>query len=354
MKVLMISSDPKILEDTIAAKRIEEYRKLVDGLYVVVIAGRCNIFAFFRAYRQGCKMLRSHGVADFLITAQDPSERWLVGWLLSRRFHVPLEVQIHTDLRNPYARKESLKNRIRLLIARILLPRVSCVRVVSLRIQQSLVAWLPVLAPKITILPVCVDIERFQKLHRIEEQGVFRFLVVSRLTREKNIKLAIDAFAEIQAEFPHTSLVIAGDGPERQRLEAQVSARHFTKGSVFFAGWQEDVSRHFQYAGCYLLTSNYEGYGRTVAEALAMGVPVIMTDVGIAGDIVQNEKSGLIVPVGSKAELVKAMRRVFNDSYLRRVLSENGRAAVEAFPSKEACLDAYKTMWHTCGNKKSA
>ena len=353
MKVLMISSDPKILEDTAVAKRIEEYRKLVDELYTVVIAGRYNMFAFFRAYREGSKILRSHGATDFLITAQDPAERWLVGWLLSRRFHVPLEVQIHTDLKSPYVLKESLKNRIRFLIARILLPRVSCVRVVSRRIQQSLVAWLPRVATKITILPVYVDVERFQKLHRIEEQGVFRFLVVSRLTREKNVKLAIDAFAEVHAEFPHTNLVILGDGPERRWLEAQVSKHDLTKGSVSFVGWQEDVARHFQYAGCYLLTSNYEGYGRTVAEALATGVPVIMTDVGVAGDIVQNEKSGLIVPVGNKSELVKAMRRVVEDSYLRRVLTENGRKAVENFQSKKEYLEAYKRMWYTC-NKKSA
>ena len=88
MKVLMISSDPKILQDTEAKKRIQEYRTLVDELYTVVIAGTFNVSAFFRAYWEGSRILRLHGSSDFLITAQDPSERWLIGWLLSLRFQV--------------------------------------------------------------------------------------------------------------------------------------------------------------------------------------------------------------------------------------------------------------------------
>lgn len=353
MKVLMISSDPKILEeDTEAKKRMEEYRKLVDELYTIVIAGRFNVLAFLRAYREGSAILRSQGSSDFLITAQDPAERWLVAWLLALRFRVPLEVQIHTDLRSPYLLEESIKNRVRLLIARMLLPRVSCIRVVSRRIQKSFGVWLPGVETKITVLPVQVDVERFEALHHIEEQGVFRFLVVSRLTREKNITLAIDAFVEFHSKFPRTNLVIVGDGPERKQLEAHMLRQNANKGAILFAGWKEDITRYFQFADCYLLTSNYEGYGRTVVEALAAGVPVIMTDVGVAGDIVQNEKSGLIVPVDSKAELVKAMQRVFTDSYLRRTLSENGRAVTQTLPSKEAYLSAYKTMWHTCSAKK--
>ena len=56
--------------------------------------------------------------------------------------------------------------------------------------------------------------------------------------------------------------------------------------------------------------------------------------------------------VDDTKEFAKAMRRVFDDPYLRRILSENGRVAVQGFPSKQMYLDTYKTMWHTCGAKK--
>lgn len=353
MKVLMISSDPGIHEQTAAAQRIEEYRQLVDELYTVVIAGRFNIGAFFRAYRKGARILRAHNAGIFLITAQDPAERWLVGWLLSRRFGVPLEIQIHTDITSPHVLRESFKNRVRLRIARFLFPRAGCIRVVSVRIQRSLVAYMPNLAEKITVLPVYVDVEKFQTFHRVEEHGVFRFLMVSRLTREKNIELAIHAFAEIHKDFPDTKLIIVGDGPYRHRLEALALKYRLMQGAAVFTGWEEHVLRHFQYANCYLLTSNYEGYGRTVIEALSVGVPVIMTDVGIAGDIVKNEESGLIVPIGNKMELMKAMRRFLTDSYIRKTLYENSRTAVRACLSKKDYLEAYKHMWHTCSSKNA-
>jgi glycosyltransferase involved in cell wall biosynthesis len=351
MKIVMISSDPKVLENTATARRIEEYRNLVDDLYTIVIAGRLNVLAFFRAYHEGARILRVGDAKDFLITAQDPPERWIVGWLLARKFRVPLEVQVHTDLMSPYLLSESFKNRIRLLIAKFILPRASCVRVVSERIRKSLIAWKISLASKISVLPVYVDVERLRQLHHVEDYGIFQFLVVSRFTREKNIALAINAFAKIVTEFPKTKLIIVGDGPYRQKLETLALKYNLMEEKILFTGWLEDVTRHYQYANCYLLTSNYEGYGRTVVEALAAGVPVIMTDVGVAGDIVENEKNGLVVPVGEKPALVSAMRRVLTDSYLHRILSENSRMAVKDFPSKEKYLELYKTMWHTCGRK---
>jgi glycosyltransferase involved in cell wall biosynthesis len=351
MKILMISSDPTVLEDTATAERIEEYRRLVDELYFVVIAGKLNVWAFFRAYRDGARILRERGPEGFLITAQDPSERWLVAWLLARAYRAPLEVQVHTDIMSPYLLAESVKNKLRLRIAKFILPRSDCIRVVSRRILQSLTLWNAALAPHSTILPIYVDVARFRALHRVKEHGAFRFLMVSRLTREKNIALAIHAFAEIAEEFRDAKLIIVGDGPYRKRLEALALAYKLMRGRVVFEGWQEDVSRQFQYASCYLMTSYYEGYGRAVVEALAAGLPVIMTDVGVAGEIVENEKSGLIVPVGDKQKLVHAMKRIMADSYLRRSMYENCRTALAAYPSKEEYLCTYKNRWLSCGRK---
>ncbi len=353
MKVLMISSDSGVHENTPAAKRIEEYRRLVDELHVVVIAGRFNIGAFLRAYRDGKKILRERGASDFLITAQDPSERWIVGWLLGRQFGAPLEVQVHTDIMSPHFVRESIKNRLRLVIARFILPRAACVRVVSRRIEQSLATVFPQFSGTITVLPVFVDTQRLRMVHRVEERGIFRFLAVSRLTREKNIELLLHAFAEVVKTHPETNLVIVGDGPCRKRLEALALKLGLMRGKAVFAGWQKDTARNFQYASCYVLTSNYEGCGMTAVEALAIGVPVIMTDVGIAGDIVRNEETGLVVPVRDMTALVSAMRRMIEDSNLGRVLSQNGKKTVENFPSKKEYLEAYKQMWLACGRQKN-
>ncbi|HEY4497260.1 MAG TPA: glycosyltransferase, partial [Candidatus Paceibacterota bacterium] len=68
--------------------------------------------------------------------------------------------------------------------------------------------------------------------------------------------------------------------------------------------------------------SNYEGYGRTVIEAFAAGCPVVMTDVGIAGEIVVDQKNGLVVPVGDVLALTQALVIVYKDEAFRKTFIE--------------------------------
>jgi glycosyltransferase involved in cell wall biosynthesis len=91
------------------------------------------------------------------------------------------------------------------------------------------------------------------------------FLVASRLTREKNIPAAIRAFA---GSNPKAGLVIIGDGPERNKLEAISSSLGLSQ-RILFEPWQGNLSRYFGSADAFLLPSLYEGYGLTLIEAKA-------------------------------------------------------------------------------------
>ena len=150
--------------------------------------------------------------------------------------------------------------------------------------------------------------------------------------------------------YPTTRLLIVGDGSERDTLIRMVHAFGI-KPHVVFKGWKDDLRDDYQFADCYLLTSNYEGYGRTVIEALASGLPVIMTDVGVAGETIQNEVNGLVVPVGDIEQLVSAMERILTDKALRSKFSQAGREFIRTLPSKAEYLYAYKNSWETCGKQ---
>ena len=92
------------------------------------------------AWRIGRELLpprESRGNKGWLVTVQDPFETGFVGWLLSMRRSVALELQIHTDIGSPFFKKESLKNILRTSIARFLLVRAKGVRVVSARVAGS-------------------------------------------------------------------------------------------------------------------------------------------------------------------------------------------------------------------------
>jgi len=94
-----------------------------------------------------------------------------------------------------------------------------------------------------------------------------------------------------------------------------------------------------------LLTSNYEGWGIVVVEAAAYGLPIIMTDVGCAGELIKNGESGIIIPVVDQKELEKEMIRLVDDTELREKLGRGAKQAIKKLPTKEETLKLYKKSW---------
>ena len=291
MKVLMFSSDPKLREEVSGvARRIQKYRDRLEKLDIILLdRSRGRFLRFFRGYFEARRIL-AEGRFD-VISAQEP-EHWFLAWLLSRKFKIPWQMQIHTDIMSPYFVKHSVFNFFRRMLAKFLIPRANCVRVVSERIKKS------IKRPDAVVLPIFSARKDDGGINVKERYPGYDFyiLMASRLTREKNIPLAIDAVREIKGAL----LIIVGAGPMKG-VDGE---------NVKWEGWQENLSGYYQSSDCFLLTSDYEGYGMAAAEALQYGLPVVMTDVGIAGEIVKNGENGLVVPVGNKEALVRALEKM--------------------------------------------
>jgi glycosyltransferase involved in cell wall biosynthesis len=227
-----------------------------------------------------------------VVTVQDPFESGIAGAFIAKHHAAPLHVQVHTDLFSPFFRAHSLINRIRLLLAKRVLRRAARIRVVSDRIGRSIRTTVGPAAP-VSVLPIFIDLEKFKNAQasdtlrsRFASYGR-RLLVVSRLESEKNIGLALNAFARAPQD---SVLIIVGSGRERKRLEER-AAKLGISGRVSFEGTQ-DPAPYYAIADLMLFPSHYDGYGRVIVEALARGVPVLSTDVGVAkemGAIVTNE-----------------------------------------------------------------
>lgn len=382
MKVLMIGTDKNILsENSEARQRILEYGKLVEELYIIVFAKRNfqskdkiqktqianNIFAYptnsknkllciFDAVEIGKSIIvnlpKKQENSLAFISCQDPFECGLAGYLLKRKFKIPLHLQIHTDFLSSFFKKESLKNRVRVWLAKFLIPRANCVRAVSKRIEKSILKKISSKS-KIKVLPVFVDVKKIQEtpmktdLHEKYPQFDFIILMASRLTKEKNIGLAISAFAGIAKKYPKVGLVIVGDGPMRNNFKNQILKLKNGR-NIILEDWVDDLTSYYKTADLFLLTSNYEGYGRTVVEALAANCPVVMTDVGLAGDILKNEQNGLIAPVNNKTALQKALERMINDITLRAKIRNSSQDISSKVFTKEQYFEEYKRLWEDC------
>jgi len=139
---------------------------------------------------------------------------------------------------------------------------------------------------------------------------------VGRLAREKNVALALEALAEVVKQYPRAGLIIVGDGPEKAKLKSK-NEKLKTEMNVIFEGWVESdvLPAYYESADMYLLTSNYEGYGRSVMEAHAVGTAILMTDVGVAGYELPASERVTIVAVGDKEKLVEAiMKKIKNQT----------------------------------------
>ena len=167
----------------------------------------------------------------------------------------------------------------------------------------------------------------------------------------KNVSLQIKATRHIVKQFPQAELWIVGDGEQRQALEELCYPLPVTRYVKFF-GWQENVEKFYRQADVFLLTSNSEGWGLAVVEAAAQGLPIIMTDVGLAGEVIKNNESGIVIPVDDQKELEKAMIKLIADAELRERLGRSAAEAVKKLPSQEETLALYKKSWQTAIDNK--
>lgn len=301
MRVLQISSDRSkrgiLYADTPARRRQEAYAKRLQHLDIIGFSRKkdgavrlesevltiipTNSLPLLYGW-DALRIARTLPKPD-VVSVQDPFETGVVGWLIARRFGVPLHVQVHTDFLSPDY--HSRFGAVRKVIARFVLRHATRVRVVSERIKKSL-EWYRI-AAAISVLPIYVDIDRFRHVSvDAEPTGRFssfttKLLVVSRLEPEKNIALAIRSFASVA---PHDScLIVVGEGGERESLQRLAQTLGCAE-RVFFEG-EHDPLAYYALADLVLVPSLYEGYGMVIIEALASGKPVLSTDVGIAEEM---------------------------------------------------------------------
>jgi glycosyltransferase involved in cell wall biosynthesis len=377
MKVLMISTDRRIFEsDSEVRGRMLEYGGLAEELHIVVFGraadpaqmavGEGNVFIYptnsrrrlmyiWDAVRIGREIIRDFDFRanDSLITVQDPFETGLAGYFLKRLTGVRLQVQMHTDFLSPHFAAESRLNWLRVRIAKLVIPRADALRAVSTRIKERVVAECGVREEKIAVLPVFVDVKNIQEapvridLHKKYPQFDFLVFTAARITREKNLGLLLQALAEMNARGRGVGLVIVGDGPELASLKLKTKYLHL-EGSVYFEPWSPDLASYYKTADAFVLASNYEGYGRTIVEACAAECPVVMTDVGLAGELIVDGVNGLVVPVGDSTAFREAILRLVASPNLATRLAKNARSAVFGLPDKATYLARYRAGWEAC------
>jgi len=134
---------------------------------------------------------------------------------------------------------------------------------------------------------------------------------VGQLVTRKAVDVLLTAFASVANEFPDARLVLMGSGPEDDTLRTQAQ-RLGVSNRVKFTGAvsSSEIDARIAEARVLVLPSRFDGWGLVVNEALAAGVPVVVTDMCGAADLIQEEQDGIVVPVEDPAALATALRRI--------------------------------------------
>ncbi len=162
-----------------------------------------------------------------------------------------------------------------------------------------------------------------------------RVVALGRLSPEKGFDALIDAFAAIAPRHPWWRLEIAGEGPERTRLEQRID-QHGLRGQVSLVGWVDQPARFLAQASIFFLASRYEGFPVSLLEAMATGLAVISTDCETGPrEIVRHQVDGLLVPVDNPSLWGPALERLMDDRALRQRLGRSAREVVVRFSSEQ-------------------
>jgi glycosyltransferase involved in cell wall biosynthesis len=170
--------------------------------------------------------------------------------------------------------------------------------------------------------------------------GTRLLLAVGRLWHEKGFDRLLAAFAELHADHKDWRLVILGEGALRNDLERQRDELGL-QNYVALPGIAGNIGAWYEIADIYVLTSRYEGFGNTLAESLAYGVPAVAVDCETGPrEILRHDVDGLLVPQDDPEALVGALDRLMGDESLRMRFSERAVEARDRFS-----VDRIASQW---------
>ena len=158
-------------------------------------------------------------------------------------------------------------------------------------------------------------------------------ITLARLVQNKGHVYLIKAFANLRKKY-NCRLVIIGQGEEREKLERLTRELKVNK-DVAFLGFQPNPFKYIARAQVFVLSSLYEGFARVLVEAMACNVPVVSTRCPYGPDeIIKNEITGMLVPVGNVDALSNAISKLLVDDALRKKIVKNAKKRCAQFDVK--------------------
>jgi glycosyltransferase involved in cell wall biosynthesis len=170
---------------------------------------------------------------------------------------------------------------------------------------------------------------------------------------EKDYSTFVTVANEISLSRDNVHFIACGDGVEFNIIKKLVIKQGLEK-KISFLGLRRDLPTIMKCTDIFLSTSHREGMSNSILEAMASGLPVVVTNVGGNSEIVENRESGFLVPVGATCQIISAIEKLIDSPSLRKEMGEKGKQFVNNHFSLGAMInsydDLYTSLFETKGN----
>lgn len=230
----------------------------------------------------------------------------------------------------------------------------------ELRRFHSAQGWIS--EAKLRVIPNGVDTAKFKPSAELRnavrrEFGIVPDAVVissiGRLIELKDHRMLANSMKSLSQEFPHVIAMIVGDGPERENLKRQVASLGIGS-NVILTGARQDVNALLAASDLFCLPSKLEGMSNTVLEAMASGLGTIATRVGANPELVVENETGTLIPVGGESELTEVLRKYVAEEGLRKRSGAIARERAVRHFSLELMMQRYRELYMECGVRKGS
>lgn len=170
------------------------------------------------------------------------------------------------------------------------------------------------------------------------------FGVATRLVAGKGL----EELPAVLQELPGGTLVVAGDGPYGARL-VEEAVRRGVGGRVRLLGWQDDLTAFYGGIGAYVSLSRKEGLPYAALDALAAGLPLVLSDIPGHRELVPSGRNGFLVPIGEPKAVASTLVRIFEDETLRCDMGQESRALASERFSLSDMLSRHLSLYTELG-----
>ncbi len=294
--------------------------------------GKCwfilpKFFLPLAIFRKARSLLASGQRYD-LIHAFQASQAAGAGWILKKFYpDIPLIVTLQEG--KDLAHQPFLTRFFR----RLILQSADSVTVISGYLRNFVMHLEPDV--HVTVIPNGVDTEKFTRLpdgqevesEKLKVGGQHTVISVSRLVPKNGLEDLIRAMPFVQERFPDAKLVLIGDGPLREKLQA---VSYKLQAHVEFTGFvpYERLPAYLGAADIFVRPSLSEGLGSAFLEAMAAGVPVVASSVGGIPDFLTDGQTGLFCAPGDPQDIAEKVLKLLNEPDLARQLTQNASRVI--------------------------